>query len=81
MRLHEDDSHIVEDQELRNELLKCAIEDADNDDLIEESILLALRNNDSTLVYVFNEIKSFDEIEDRFIDELIQREVDKRKEV
>ena len=81
MRLHEDDSHIVADQELKEELLDSALDDANNDVLIEEAILSALRNDGDTLVYIFNEIRSIGEIEDRFIDELIQCEIDKRKEI
>lgn len=81
MRLHEDDSHIIEEKELREELLESALGDTDNDVLIEEAILSALINDGDTLVDIFNEIRIIGEMEDRFIDELIKREINKRKEV
>lgn len=38
MKLHEDDSHLVEAQEQREELLESALRDSDNQDLINELI-------------------------------------------
>lgn len=36
--MYEDDSHLVEEQELREQLLESALEDRDNNDLIEQLI-------------------------------------------
>lgn len=36
--MHEDDSHLVEEQELREQLLESALEDRNNSDLIEQLI-------------------------------------------
>lgn len=36
--MYEDDSHLVEEQELREQLLESALEDKDNNDLIEQLI-------------------------------------------
>lgn len=83
MRVYEDDSHLVEAQEQREELLKSALKNEENNDILIEAIEDSLSYMQHyEIIDTFVYLCSVDVVnKDHYEDKLIQREIDKRLEV